>query len=449
MRAPRAPSAIARIAFASFVLAFGVRLAWVLLVQSPFDAVYSDMAGYVERAKWLLQHELPGEPRILVSYPYGTHCLVALELLVSGANPRIPVAVIQALVGAIPAACMAALAVRLVPRRWAAVLVGGAVALWYPQVAFSGFFLSEVWFTAAIAVHAWLEAQEGDRAWRSLAIGAVSSLAFVVRPQFLLTFLLVTGSRAVVQTWRRGFAVAARRALLVGLPLALTIGASAVRLHRFSGHWGLIAENGLNRIWAETDVCEVHAHWIAPDGNDWNYWFSPPSETPCPKKRIERFEGYIGDPDILDGIRRKHLAGVTFRRRVQRVLRNVNLLINRNLPWPESAEKEKPPWRGVLQVWFAQLLRSIVLPLAGAGFLFGRRGTTRLVLAANLATPIIAAAFFFGEARYHVPYDAMAIVLAVAGAHVIATLAREVWMLQRRRRRERAARAARDRLVQA
>ncbi len=158
MRAPR------WIVYGSFAIAFAVRLAWALKVQSPLDSVYSDMHGYVERAEWLLAHTTPAEPRILTAYPPGTHCILALEFLVFGRNARLAIAIVHSLVGAVPAACIAALTPRLVPSRAAAALVGLLTAFWYPQVCFVGFFSTEVWFSAAIAVHACLFARDAKRA---------------------------------------------------------------------------------------------------------------------------------------------------------------------------------------------------------------------------------------------------------------------------------------------
>src|SRR5277367_2413230 len=98
-RSPRAPRGIAVVAVAVFLLAFAVRLAWLLRVQSPLDAVYSDMQGYVERAEGLLAGKTPAEPRILTMFPPGTHCIVALEFLVLGRHARTAIAVVHALVG--------------------------------------------------------------------------------------------------------------------------------------------------------------------------------------------------------------------------------------------------------------------------------------------------------------------------------------------------------------
>jgi hypothetical protein len=97
---------------------------------------------------------------------------------------------------------------------------------------------------------------------------------------------------------------------------------------------------------------------------------------------------------------------------------NARLLVDKNLPWPESNYKD-PPWRAGLQESFARAFEFVVLPLCVLGLVLGARNATMLILAANLATVAVAATVFFGEARYHVPYDAFAILLAVVGSHEV------------------------------
>jgi hypothetical protein len=424
MKSPsRVPSGVTVIALAAFVLAFAVRFNWVLHVQSPLDAEYSDMGGYASRADALLAHVTPGDPRLLTTYPYGTHAILALEFLVLGRHATRAIAVAHALVGSIPAACAPYLVVRLLPRAWAAALVGLVVALWYPQVCFTGFFLSEIWFSALVALHACLVAY-GDGTWRvgrvgrQLTTGLVSGLAFVVRPQFLLTWALDLAGRTLALLHRRGPLRTLGVVACLVAPMALAIGASAVRLHALSGHWGLIAESGVNRLWADTDICKIEAKWDMPDGQHYEYWFSPPSKQPCDAKGTVHFTGFVADGTILDRIRLKRLKGVSAWSRLTRMASNADLLIDRNRPWPESNYRDQR-WRAGLQDGFAQALKLVVLPLCILGLLLGPANATTRILAANLLTVVVASAVFFGEARYHVPYDPFAIVLAVVGAHEV------------------------------
>lgn len=419
MKGPvRSPPHVAVIGASAFLLAFAVRLVWVLGVQSPLNAEYSDMGGYVHRAEALLAHQMPAEPRELTLYPFGTHCLLALEFVVLGRHAARAIAAAQALVGSIPAACAPVLTVRLLPRRWAAAFVGGLVALWYPQVCYAGFFMSEIWFSAAIALHACSVACDWRRSSGRLGAGLVSALAFVVRPQFVLTWAIETAVRTVSLVRRRGVRAAARAILWLALPMVVAITSSSVRLHRLSGHWGLIAESGLNRVWADTDICRVEAKWVTPSGEENSYWFSPPAKQPCGANGTVSIDGFIADPDILGPMRRERLRGVSGLRRLSRMFGNASLLIDKNLPWPESDYKQ-PAWRARLQDVFARAFEFVVVPLCVLGLVLGRRNATMLILAANIATVVVAAAIFFGEARYHVPYDPFALLLAVVGAHEV------------------------------
>jgi hypothetical protein len=406
----------------TFVLAFGVRLAWILAVQHPIHAIYSDMGGYVDRAEQLMWGIPTPDPRVLAIYPWGTHALMALEFSLFGRHAEVTIAVIHALLGAIPAPCMAALSIRLVPSRAIAALVGVLVALWYPQVAFVGFFLSEPWFAAGLALHAALTVRERRGVIGLLGTGLVSAIAFVVRPQIIVTWAIDMVRLKLSALRRGGVWPAARKMVLLALPMALFIGGSAVRLHKLAGHWGLISENDqMTRIWAETDICQLKSHWTLPDGGHLYYWFNPPSKPAENPSQIVEFEGYIADPDILRRIRLERLRGVPWTARARRKLHNVALLFTGNLPWPESNYKD-PPWRLALQKAFAAALLYAVLPLAALGALLGRRNAALFIAALNAVTCIFTAAFFFGEGRYHVPYDPFFLVLAVVG----------IWEIKRR-----------------
>jgi hypothetical protein len=423
----------------TFALAFFVRLAWILGIQHPMRAVYSDMYGYVDRAEQLMWHLASPDPRLLAIYPWGTHALMAAEFLLLGRHAQGAIAVAHALVGAVPAPCMAALSMRLVPSRAVATLTGVLVALWYPQVAFAGFFLSEHWFAAAIAVHAAWTVRERRGAPALLGTGLVSAVAFVVRPQFILTWAADMTRFKIAAMRRGGFSPAARKATLLALPVAIFVAGSAVRLHALSGHWGLISENAtMTRIWADTDICQLRSNWTLPGGGRYSYWFSPPSKPALKPSDTVEFEGFIADPDILERIRLERLRGVPWTARMTRRLGNVALLFTGNLPWPERNYRE-PVWRLALQQIFAAAVLCVVLPLAVLGAALGRRSAALFIAAANAATCIFTAFFFFGEGRYHVPYDPFFVLLAIVGG---CEIVRRSGLRVRRWRRQRIAERA-------
>jgi hypothetical protein len=425
----------ARTIVLTFLVAFGVRLAWLLLVQNPLHVVYSDMHMYVDRAEELMWHLPTADPRLLAIYPWGTHALLALEFTVLGRHAELPIALFHAFLGAIPAPCMAVVTSHIVRSDAVAATVGLLVAFWYPQVAFTAFFLSEPWFSAAIALHAAATARRVRNPAALLATGVVSGVAFVVRPQFIVTWALDLLRTALARIRLTGLRRATVSVALLALPVALFVGGSALRLHSLTGHWGLISDNDqMTRIWADTDVCQLKSNWTSPDGGRLNWSFSPPSKPALKPSDTEEFEGFIADRDILKGIRLQRLKGVRWTVLTGRRLHNVALLFTENLPWPESNYKD-PPWRGALQVGFADVLIGVVVPLAAAGIAFGRRNAALFIAAANVITCVVCAYFFFGEGRYHVPYDPFFLVLAAVGLVEVYRRAGAAWHRRRCRRR--------------
>jgi hypothetical protein len=412
---PPPPRGIAPIALGVFLLAVAVRLVWLFKVQSPLDAVYSDMGGYVDRAQLLLANKTPADPRVMTMYPPGAHSLIALEFLALGRESRRAIGIAHAIIGAIPAPCLTFLTVDLIPSRLAAALVGTLVALWYPQACFTAYFSSEMWFSAAVALHACLTVRHWKRPPGQLATGVAGAVAFVVRPQFILAWMMDLGARLFAVTWRRGPVAAVRSVVWLVLPVALTMAGTSARFHKLTGRWGLISESALNRVWADTDICQVKATWKTPNGETWSYWFSPPSKPAHKPVNEVQFDGYILDSKILDRIRHERMRGVPWYKQLQRRYENVKLLVTGNLPWPESNYRD--PWRAQLQQVFADTLLIVVLPLAALGLALGPWNRTMRILAANIATVIIAAAYFYGEARYNIPYAPFALLLAVTGVY--------------------------------
>lgn len=404
----------------AFALAFAVRAAWGLRVQRPLDALYADMGGYVLRAELLLAGKTPAEPRMLVLWPWGTHAIVAGEIVLFGRHANTAFALCHALVGAIVAPCAAGLTARFVRSRRAALLAGVATALWHPHVVYTGYVSSEIWFTTALVVVTLfaVRVSERRRVVDALVAGVALAVAFVVRPQVLLTVAIVAAGLVVARLRGRRAPLAPRAAALVLVPFALAIAGSAVRYRRLTGRFGLIAASEpVQRLFGETDVAKIESTWTAPNGDRWAWWYNPPTKKPVVARNTERFEGFIADPVILARIRAKRLAGVTLGGRVARAADNVALLALRNVPWPE--EDRKIAWRRALQRGYARALL-VVLAYAALGVLVLRRHPfAALLVRAQLATIVLVGALYLGEARYRVPYDPFLIVCAVAGLWVV------------------------------
>ncbi len=408
----------------SFVFALLVRLYWIFRIESPYDTVYSDMNGYVERARHLLSGAASSYPRLTALYPYGTHYLYAGLFGTVGYEQKTIVCIIQAVVCALPAYFFVLFAARLFKRAWAPGLLGVLFAIWQPIVWCTGYFLSEVPYIALLFVNSWLCLRFVERKKGALALGLTGAVLFAVRPQFILTFALLALVYLGASRTRLFRRFSIRRHALVLAPWLVVLAFSVGRHHRLTGHWGLISENGtLNRLFADTDIGRVEARWRASNGDYWSFNVQPPTKRAMNEHELAQLSGYIADAAVLAPVREQHLAGKSVGWRVVRALNNVRLLWDRNTPWPES-ERARTGLRKTLHVRFNAVARWIVIPLACLAVVVLRKSAALVVVLAHLATLVVLSMFFYPEARYRVPYDPFLLAMALAGVAQIWTSAR-------------------------
>lgn len=401
----------------SVVLALVVRLYWVFRIQSPYDAVYSDMGGYVERARSLISGAPSSFPRLTALYPYGAHYVYAGIFRIFGYDEhKTAVCILHALLGAMPAYFFVLFAARFFVRAWAPGFLGVLFAIWQPIIWCTGFFVSEVPYLALLFGNSWLCLRFVETRRGGFALGITGAILFAVRPQFILTFAVL----AAVYLWSerkhlfRAGALSSYVRVLV--PWLVVIAFSVGRYHRLTGHWGLISENGtLNRLFADTTVGRVQAYWLAPNGDKWNFQVEPPCKKRMGEHDLIVLKGYIADAEVLGPVRRTRLEGKSVGYRVYRAFNNVRLLWDRNTPWPED-ERARVGMRRSLQQGFNGVARWVVIPLACLGVIVLRKRAALVVVLAHLVTLVILSMFFFPEARYRVPYDPFLLCVGLAGA---------------------------------
>jgi hypothetical protein len=165
----------------------------------------------------------------------------------------------------------------------------------------------------------------------------------------------------------------------------------------------------MQRLFADTDYGKVRS-------SDKGYFFAPPSKVQTGETRELSFPGYVGNPEPMEQARREEVARMGFGARVRRALSNVSLLFVRNDLWPEGTHLGKG-WRRSSYDASRFVLLGLVCPLAllGLASTAWRPRAALVVAAAHVLTALFAAAFFCGELRYRVPYDAFLMVLAVEG----------------------------------
>ncbi|HKC90457.1 MAG TPA: glycosyltransferase family 39 protein, partial [Candidatus Limnocylindria bacterium] len=179
------------VARAFIILGAAVRAAWVLVLHSPLDHVYSDSKTYVDTAMHLAQL-VPAE-RFDGFYPPGTRVLLAIPLVLFGPDRD------GLSAGAVLWTVLSALTpyfmwryLRLILPPAAAALGAALCALWPLHIAYAGFFTSETPGLAFLVLSLWL-AERSVRLLSSrdgLLAGLSGGIAMAMRPAFALNVIL-------------------------------------------------------------------------------------------------------------------------------------------------------------------------------------------------------------------------------------------------------------------
>ena len=413
------------------LVAFAVRTFWVTWVQPPDEAVFSDMRSYFHQALMALGYERVREPANMVLFPWGVHSWYATLLALFGppdwgvsmgrtgwtGEPLILVALAAAATNASVASFAFLATLETTRRRSAATIAGLCMALWPPLTVFCGFFTSETPFAACVAASLWLSARTARTGRHGWAAGLALAVGATMRPQMLLTAGLTVLWMGVLALRRR--AVDGWTVVSMVVPLVLVIGFSTARFYAYTGDVALVSANGeLARLFAVSDYHKV--------ANRQGHGFHPPARLP-----ELGFDGiFVFDGDWLDEaqftVERKRIwntMGWVDRGRV--LTRNVGLLFARNPLWPERnavryareagvTDPESRQWRQNLLPWHERIVWPL-LPLSLVGLARSARRNSAGVQVAllQLFTMLFSAAFYFGESRYRVPYDAVLVLLAV------------------------------------
>ncbi len=445
-------------------LALLTRLIWVLWLHPPSDYVFSDMKKYVERAQDLAEHGFHPD-RTLAWQAWGTHHLLAIPLWIFGKDALWSGALVWGLMGAsaVPAGYL--LSCRVSTRAWMPKVVGIALLLWVPSFTNSGYFLSEapflcfqLWSTYALVV----VVQEGRGA---LVAGVVSAVAFAVRPQSALFFVLVLVTWVVSR--KRIPHVGAKQLVLVALPLLAMLAYTSWRFHAHTGAWMGVAENANMNLTAgrchnivtqafpnegalrvserarkTTDgrrvslpAFRVLAHTFPPE--------HPLALRPALESETIRFVGYIGDAEVHRAIRAECYRRTGWLEQLRYSVVNLSLQWFIGSQWPEQSRNGnylRPPvevfkYVFIVAVW----LPSLVGMAAALAWIRRRPGLA--FCAWQLVSSMIVAAIFFGDIRLRTPYDPYAILLALEGWVLGAAALEAARVRVRARRRARAAAA--------
>lgn len=409
------------------------RVAWTLGWHRPFDHVYSDMLGYVDRASRLAA----GGPfdRFDTFYPPGTHVLLALPFKIFGRGDAgmWAGAILWSLLSAVIPLLAWRVARRLIGPR-AGAITGILAAAWPLFIAYGGFFLSETPSIAVLLGAILLGLNAADAAGRrrvalSALTGVLCGIAIVLRPQLGLNVLVIG--------WLllRGRGYRWRTAAVAGIGLLLPI-AGIVAMNSAIRDRPTVSENAaVNFFHAHCPV--LYSYYLSGPGY---LWFAAP-----PSVALKRGHDYVF-PDLFptqqgplfrEGFRCIRDNGIGH---VGVVLRNIADMGRTTVPWPPSNEPALKRFVGPANELYAVILA----PVAVGGYLLMRRkqraglpgGEGILVL--HLVPLLPMGAFFVGDPRYRMAYDAFGLALAAA------MISWGITILQDRRHARRAAGATND-----
>jgi 4-amino-4-deoxy-L-arabinose transferase-like glycosyltransferase len=290
--------------------------------------------------------------------------------------------------------------------------------------------------------------QEGVRAWPA---GVASALAFMLRPQVAIFFVMVFALWLV--NFRRLPWVRWRQLVGVGAPLVAALLFSLWRFHSHTGRWDGIAENANMNLTAgrchnivtqafkrPADLKRSDRKKSSTDGRRVSLpGFRTLSKTfrddsilglrPALGSETVKFVGYIGDPWIHRDIRQKCYEKTGILGQIRYSFVNMLLQWFIAKQWPDNA-KNKQYFLPISEVFRYGFQFVVLLPsLVGIGIALGRwrRDPGLTLIALTLIGAMITAAIFFGEIRLRTPYDPYSLILALLAF----TWARDRWRQRR------------------
>ena len=403
-----------RVAIISIVAGAVVRFVWGILIHPPVAFVYSDIAGYVERAQRLATGGMLW--RIDAFWPPGTHMLLAAPMKLFGPGHA------GLWVGAVLWCVLSSLIplfmwrlTRLFLSPAAAALAAALCAFWPLHVTYGAFFTSETPSLAFMVASLWAgyrSTRESGRIALALGLlaGVLGGAAVACRPQWILNLVVLAVPLAL--RWRRQGLVA-----LAGLAVgtAITLGAVLAHNSAVAGKpTGLSENSGLN-FWM--GHCDVHDVTATDPARSVSFTFGNPVPAQLARGGTYYFEGpMIWDQAFFFGMGVECIAqdGLGHARILAQSVLDMTAT---TVPWPQVNDENGQS--GVIRV--TNLAYSCLLPLIVVGTLLlvrkrraAGQSSGELVMLAHLLCFLVVALIFFGDPRIRSSYDVFGLALLAA-----------------------------------
>lgn len=392
----------------SIILGAAIRAAWVLVLHSPLDHIYSDAKTYVDTAMHLAQ--LASPERFDAFYPPGTRVVLALPLALIGADRDGLTAgalLWTVLSAATPYFVWRYLRLLLSP---VAAAIGAVLCALYPlHIAYAGFFTSETPGLAFLALSLWLTESTARSASsrRGLLAGLAGGFATAIRPAFALNVILaaIPLVRRVRISLRAVIAFAAGSILV----LALVLAHEALVAGQVVG----VSENG--GVTFYLGHCDVRRITTGTP-ETLTYTFQTPIATQLERGRNVTFPDHpVWDQAFFyaQGARCIASDGIAHARVI---LRNIYDMGLSTVPWPPSNDEGLKQVAAFTNVGYVLLLPFIVF---GALSEIRRvwpagRSPGQLMLVGQLSLVLVTAVVYFGDPRFRIPFDVFGLALAAS-----------------------------------
>jgi hypothetical protein len=396
------------LARASIIFGAAVRGAWVMVVHSPLDHIYSDSKTYVDTAMHLAQLATP--ERFDAFYPPGTRFVLAIPLALIGQDRDGLTA------GALLWVALSALTpyfmwryLRLLLPPAAAALGAALCALWPLHIAYAGFFTSETPGLAFLVLSLWL----AERTVRSLSAragllaGLTGGIAAAVRPAFALNVILA--AIPLIRHVRLRVAPLAALAAGSAIVLVLVLAHEAAVVGRIVG----VSENsGLTFYLGHCDVRRV----TTGRPETLTYQFQTPVATQLDRGKDASFpNNQVWDQDFFyaQGLSCIASDGLGHARVI---LRNIYDMGLSTIPWPPSNDEGLRQVVAFTNVGYVLLLPFIVFGTVRKIRRVWAKGGARgeLMLLGQLSLALATAIVYFGDPRFRTPFDVFGLALAAS-----------------------------------
>ncbi len=402
-----------RIGLASVVAGAIVRIIWGLVIHPPVDYLYSDMGGYVGRAKRLA--EGADLQRFDAFFPPGTHILLSAPMILfgtEGAGLWAGAVLWCALSAAIP--FFAWRLARLLLSPAAAALTALLCAFWPLYITYGGYFTSETPSLAFLLASLWagyraVRLSGRPAGWLGLAAGLLGGVAVANRPQLLLN-LAVLGVPLLLRFRRQALALAG-----IAAGCVVVLACTALYNSAAAGKPTGLSENAGLNFWM--GQCDVHGVKTVDPARNITFTFGNPVWAQLGRGGTYYFRGpLVWDQGFFYrmGLRCIERDGLGHLRVVGR---NVLNMTATTVPWPQVNNERGE--RGVVRV--SNLAYSLLLPLVVIYSLFvivRRRASGwssgEAVMLLQLACVLVVAIIFFGDPRVRSTYDVFGLALLAA-----------------------------------